>query len=292
VTIVTTLVEGAAVGVTANSFTSISIEPPLILWAISRNSRSFQSFEKAEHFTVNVLSARQTEASAQFANTKIEDKFAGIHWRPGVGGVPVLSGCAATLQCRVASRLDGGDHVVMLGEVLTFASENRLPLVFAQGQYGVTCDLPDRPAPIMLRSSSENTRALNSLLAGLMYRAYAALSSALDTARATLGLTHVEARLLAAIETYPSMTIEELAPQALLDARRSRYILDDLVGRELIEFGRDDRINLTAAGAKLVAVLVGECRRVEAEQLAGAAEEDVAAAKRLFGSLIDRGRCS
>lgn len=134
VAVVTAQVGAFRVGVTVNSFSSVSLDPPLVLWAIGRRSRSFGLFERADHFCVNILSAGQVHLARQFAKSA-DDKFLGVPCTPGTDGQPVISGAAATLECAVETRYPGGDHVIILGRVKRFARRNEEPLVFSRGRF-------------------------------------------------------------------------------------------------------------------------------------------------------------
>jgi flavin reductase (DIM6/NTAB) family NADH-FMN oxidoreductase RutF/DNA-binding IclR family transcriptional regulator len=138
VTVVTTIDdEGSFHGVTANSFSSVSLDPPLVLWSQAVKTRSHPVFFKAERFAVNILADDQIELSKRFAKSSPE-KFAGVDVDIGSGGVPLLRECSARLQCRVVSRVRGGDHTIYVGEVLAIDRAERKPLVFGNGQYLLT----------------------------------------------------------------------------------------------------------------------------------------------------------
>jgi flavin reductase (DIM6/NTAB) family NADH-FMN oxidoreductase RutF len=135
VTVVTTSDDvGGFHGVTANSFSSVSLDPPLVLWSQAVGSHSHPVFFKAERFVVNILAEDQLELSNRFAKSSHE-KFEGIEVDVGLGGVPLLRGCNAWLQCRVVSRLPGGDHTIYVAEVESIARAERKPLVFGNGRY-------------------------------------------------------------------------------------------------------------------------------------------------------------
>ncbi len=135
VTVITTRSpEGEPVGVTVNSFASLSLEPPLVLWSLAKKSWSLPAFEAAGHFAVHVLAADQQAVSDRFAKAGM-DKFAGIDIAEGVGNTPLLSGCAAVFECSVEHRYDGGDHVIMVGRVQRFAAGDAAPLLFYRGRY-------------------------------------------------------------------------------------------------------------------------------------------------------------
>jgi flavin reductase (DIM6/NTAB) family NADH-FMN oxidoreductase RutF len=121
-------------GITANSFSSVSLDPPLILWSQSVKTGSHPAFFKAERFVVNILAEDQIELSNRFAKSSRE-KFAGVKFDFGLGGIPLLRGCSAWLQCRVISRLPAGDHTIYIAAVDSIARAEREPLVFGNGQY-------------------------------------------------------------------------------------------------------------------------------------------------------------
>lgn len=145
VTVITTRAAGGRpVGITVNSFSSVSLEPPLILWSISRQASSFEEFAHATHFAVNVLAARQHHLSRQFS-TQLADKFAGVEYSEGPGGCPLLKGVLAHFVCRSVRQYDGGDHLILLGEVEQYECHGGEPLVFHSGQYHIATRHPDIP---------------------------------------------------------------------------------------------------------------------------------------------------
>ena len=137
VTIVTTCSEdGQLDGLTANSFSSVSLDPPLVLWSLSRTARSLPSFLAARWFAVNVLGSHQHGLSARFARTAA-DKFAGLAYTAGLGGCPVLDDGLAHFECSVFNRVDAGDHVIFLGRVERMTHRDGEPLLYSGGQYCV-----------------------------------------------------------------------------------------------------------------------------------------------------------
>ena len=143
VTVVTTLApDGRKVGMTANSFTSVSMEPPLVLWCPSKRAPSLSDFEDSSHFAINILASDQHVLSRQFA-TPASDKFAGAETSEGIAGVPLLDGAVATFQCRTVARHDAGDHVIYVGEVEKYDNPGGAPLVFHSGKYHATATHPD-----------------------------------------------------------------------------------------------------------------------------------------------------
>lgn len=135
VTVVTACTpEGRHVGLTVNSFNSVSLTPPLVLWSLARHLPVIAEFERCSHYAINVLASHQQPLSQRFA-TRAEDKFTDLDVREGVGGVPLLHGCCAWFECRNGVRHDGGDHLIFLGEVLRFERGDGEPLIYHAGRY-------------------------------------------------------------------------------------------------------------------------------------------------------------
>ena len=135
VTVVTARAAGGhPVGVTINSFASVSLEPPLVLWSLGLASPSLAAFESCSHYAVNILAADQVEFSQRFSQAQ-EDRFAGIATTAGAGGTPLLPGCSAWFECRNELRYPGGDHIILVGQVENFSRQEKPPLIFHGGQY-------------------------------------------------------------------------------------------------------------------------------------------------------------
>lgn len=141
VTVITTRApNGARIGVTANSFNTVSLEPPIVLWSLSIKSPSLALYRAAGHFAVNVLALDQLDLSQRFSRPA-EDKFAGVAFSDGLRGVPVIAGCAATIECAVLNEHLVGDHVLFLGQVERYTYEQAAPLLFLNGKYIQGVDL-------------------------------------------------------------------------------------------------------------------------------------------------------
>ena len=135
VTIVTTVDhEGRYHGLTANSFSSVSLDPPLVLWSQAVKAPSHATFSKADRFAINILAEDQIALSNRFAKSS-PDKFAGLDVDVGLGGVPLLRDCSAWLECSVVSTMPGGDHTIYVGKVTSIRRAERKPLAFGNGKY-------------------------------------------------------------------------------------------------------------------------------------------------------------
>ena len=139
VAVITTLdAQDEPVGLTCNSFSSVSLEPPLVLWSLRKSSKSIETFRQTQKFAINVLSHQQDGLSGRFASSSksMAEKFAGVAYTRGWQGTPVLADCIANFQCSVFARHDAGDHVVFIGKVEDFAqSSDEDALVFYKGAY-------------------------------------------------------------------------------------------------------------------------------------------------------------
>jgi len=127
---------GQLAGVTVNSFCSVSLAPPLLLWCLSKTAPSRSVFTEASHFAIHVLAADQQHLSQRFSRPAT-DKFAELEVSEGLGLAPVLAGAVATFECRLDREHDGGDHLILIGEVERYAYSNRHPLLFHGGGYDV-----------------------------------------------------------------------------------------------------------------------------------------------------------
>ncbi|MEM8793264.1 MAG: flavin reductase family protein [Pseudomonadota bacterium] len=133
VTVVTAIDEkGEPVGFTANSFTSVSLDPPLLLVCLAHKAFSYRTFSQAESFAVNVLAADQEDMAMRFA-TRGADKFGGINWQPGGLGAPLLRECLAQFDCTMHQRMIAGDHDILMGRVIGFTHNAGSALVYHSG---------------------------------------------------------------------------------------------------------------------------------------------------------------
>lgn len=126
--------EGERLGLTVNSFNSVSLDPPLILWSLSLYSPRLKAYERCSHYAVNVLAADQAALSQRFASSQ-PDRFDGVEVAAGRNGVPLIPGCCAWFECRNEARHPGGDHVIFVGQVERIARSARAPLVYFGGAY-------------------------------------------------------------------------------------------------------------------------------------------------------------
>lgn len=239
VTVITTrAADGTPVGLTANSFNSVSLDPPMVLWSLAKKSLSLPVFSASSHWAVHVLAAEQEALSGRFARSG-EDKFSGLEIEAGLGGVPLLSGCAARFQCRSSFQHEGGDHLIFVGEVTAFDRAERAPLVFHAGQYALAAQRDPRLP--QARSARVAGGLGEDLLGYLLGRAYFQFHLGVRDKAQAAGLTEVQWIVAAAL------TVRDGVTSADLDAALG-YVLNVPVTPLLQAMQTSDWVHLDAAG--------------------------------------------
>ena len=135
VTVITCESALGPLGITANSFASVSLDPPLVLWSPAKSSARFEAFTRARHYAIHVMAEDQVQTCLRF--TRTGDDWGGLAWERGPEGVPVLADCLARFDCARHAIHDGGDHAIVVGRVLSVKrGKGGRPLLFADGTYG------------------------------------------------------------------------------------------------------------------------------------------------------------
>jgi 3-hydroxy-9,10-secoandrosta-1,3,5(10)-triene-9,17-dione monooxygenase reductase component len=247
VTIVTTRApDGTRVGLTANSFNSLSLEPPMVLWALAKSSRSLPAFEAAAYFAVHILATDQQALSDRFA-TRAAEKFADLDCEEGPGGVPLLRGCSARFQCRTAYQYEGGDHVIFVGEVVAFDHTDRPALAYQSGTYA---SVLRHSAPVALRGDAGDAldgSFSRDFLGYLLGSAHARLMARVrgELERYRLGEEHYH--VLMFLSDHDNRSLIELDALTQLADRRVTYqTLVDLAVRDLVVLGGPNNPETTA----------------------------------------------
>jgi 3-hydroxy-9,10-secoandrosta-1,3,5(10)-triene-9,17-dione monooxygenase reductase component len=293
VTIVTTRdATGRDVGLTANSFNSVSLEPPMVLWSLAKSARSLPAFLAASHFAVHVLAVDQEELSARFAARGV-DKFAGLDLERGAAGVPLLRGCSARFQCRAAFQHDGGDHVIFVGAVESFDQSGRTPLIFHGGRYALTIQKDPAPArsrePLQERAEPDSGFSQD-FLVYLLARAQFQLSLSLRRDLEQHGLTEAQWLALSMLGVSEGCTAAEL--DRLLWHTGHRATRELLAGLAAAGFAQlhgtvpDARITLTDTGWRAVMELVAAAKAAEAHAERSLGTAEIRALKRALRAII------
>ncbi|MBE9397816.1 flavin reductase [Pontibacterium sp. N1Y112] len=265
VTVITTLDgNGEPIGVTASSFNSVSIDPPLILWSIDKGAYSLETFQNTEHFAVNVLGRDQVETSNRFAS-RGEDKFKDVAYSAGVGGSPILDSYAAQFECKTWAVYEGGDHLILVGEVLDYRyNDASAPLVFARGSYAVSSQ-----HPVASKGDSENASGefVGDYLLYLLRETYNRFSAELYPKMQAEGVNPEEWRVLAMLLDNGAMQIDALAPLVMQPSVALRQTAEWMQDRGLVVLAANDTLELSAEGAALADKLLGIAKCHEADAL-------------------------
>ncbi|THG83100.1 flavin reductase [Pseudomonas sp. A-1] len=290
VTIITTrTAEGEAVGITANSFNSVSLNPPLVLWSLAKSSRSLPAFSESRFWNVHVLAAEQEPLSGRFA-TQGSNKFAGIELDDGIGPAPLLPGCTARFQCRTAFQYEGGDHVIFVGEVLAFDSSERPPLAFQSGQYALAARKPRQELRLGATPPPECSYT-EDLLGYLLGRAHYQMLDSLRRLLAAQSLDEHVFFILSVLCISDNLTLDELnAFVGYTGHRVSAQTLAELERSDLIAGEQDAdgerRYLLTAAGRERSLHEIALAKAVESEVADKLEPGDVMALKVLLKRLV------
>jgi flavin reductase (DIM6/NTAB) family NADH-FMN oxidoreductase RutF/DNA-binding MarR family transcriptional regulator len=238
---------GRKVGVTANSFNSVSLDPPLILWSLDKRSTSQGVFAEATHFAVNVLAADQIDLSNNFARPK-EDRFAEIEFETGEGGAPLFADCSARFNCEKYQQLDGGDHWIMIGKVVSFDDFGRSPLLYHQGAYSMVLPHTRMTKRDEGQTTSSNFQGrLRTNLYYLMTQALRAYQASYQPRQLATGLRTSEARMLMVLENDAGMDLVELQREVAMPLREIEDAVGNLTRKGLV-CDQNDRLRLTIKG--------------------------------------------
>ena len=254
--------KGEKVGVTANSFNSVSLEPALILWSIDKRSSSFDVFAEATHFAVNVLSADHIELSNKFARSK-DDKYANVEFDLGVGNAPVLKGCSAAFECERYDILEGGDHWIILGRVVNFQDNGCSPLLYHQGAYSTVLPHPSLNTKATTPEDIFPGRLYDNLYY-LLTQAVRAYSNDYQPKQLASGFRTSEARMLLVLESKTATCKTDLQREVAMPIREIEQASEILVRKGLM-LDTGHSYELTELGIERAQMLyqIGEAHQQE-----------------------------
>ncbi|MEM7566824.1 MAG: flavin reductase family protein [Pseudomonadota bacterium] len=276
--------DGALVGMTANSFSSVSLDPPLVLWSLDKRARSYEAFAGAEAFAFSVLGVDQIDLSNRFAGRGLgpgDDKFAGLDWTPGLAGVPLIPDAAATFECRLERTVEAGDHLIILGRVERFARYAHSVLVFAEGRYGTVA-----PHPMEREAVEDGIFASpdDGLLLPLLYRVYAKLFRDFSGGLAERGTSEAQMRLLAILAAAGPTGRDGLQRATLLSDARMEAACQELAARGDILDG--PRCEITPEGRARLGDLTALALEHERAGTRSLDEAEVLSLRRLLQKLL------
>lgn len=286
VTVISTNAGGQLAGMTSNSFSSLSLDPPLVVWSIRRESRSLPAFASASHFAVSILAVDQLDVAKAFARSG-DNKFDDVEWAPGIGASPVLKGVVASFECAKTAEIEGGDHVMIVGRVERYSRYDRSPLLFTQGRYARVYEAPDGNSGIA--DSHVSPAASGELTTSLMFRAYRAMLRLFEQARQFEELTYPEVILLNAVQTNPGKPLELLVSESVFDIDAGRDLAAHLIERGLLDIGPSGAYTLTAEGARRIESIVRRSSEMRRQTFKGLRPEDLAATLRVVNEIVTQG---
>lgn len=263
VTIVTTHdADGNDIGLTANSFNSVSLDPPMVLWSLAKSSLSLAAFKESRYFAVHILSADQEAQSNLFA-TRGADKFSGLELERGQGNVPLLSGCSARFECEKAFEYEGGDHEIFVGQVVAFEDYKKPPLVFQAGKYAVAVEKPREAAAEPEPIRPNGSFGKDSLLFTLSV-AHHQLRQKLRPILGAMDLTNEDYAVLMTLLVRDQRSEEELsALLAYMGQDSPASLFQGLCERDMIETSDNGMYSLTTGGRTRAIEVIAATKAIE-----------------------------
>ncbi|SFA82401.1 3-hydroxy-9,10-secoandrosta-1,3,5(10)-triene-9,17-dione monooxygenase reductase component [Collimonas sp. OK607] len=295
VTIVTTRAEdGAAVGMTANSFNSVSLQPPMVLWSLAKNARSLPVFANAPFWNVHILSNDQDALSNRFARAG-EDKFAGLELDECPSNMPLIRGCSARFQCRTAFQYEGGDHIIFVGEVIGYDRTDTPPLLYVTGQYAVAAHksglIATAPAETGVRpeAASGPDPYSEDMLGYLLGRAHYQFMARFRPALKRLHISDAEFFLLSLLSVRQPLSAADVASHmAYTGCEFDLPALQAACARDLlVSHGESqDMFSLSPAGTETILHILAAAKAVEADLIGNMGQLQSIALRNLLKTML------
>jgi 3-hydroxy-9,10-secoandrosta-1,3,5(10)-triene-9,17-dione monooxygenase reductase component len=289
VTIITaTAPDGTPVGLTANSFNSVSLDPPMVLWSLAKTSLSVAAFTEAEHWNVHVLSQHQQDLSNTFAS-KGEDKFKNTRLEDDISSAPLIADCSARFQCRNMVTHDGGDHLIFIGEVLDFDQQALPPLVFQQGQYAMTARKPWEEVNISSQPTAPQCSYNEDLLGYLLGRSHFQMLYRMRKVFDEQALEDSHFFALSVMNIQQQLTLEQLNTHLDYTGHSiSETDIEFLTSQDLIQQLDDGSYQLTSSGRETSLHHIAQAKAIEEELISELGAGDVMALKLMLKRLITK----
>ena len=287
VTIVTTTDgDDVPVGVTASSFNSVSLDPPLVLWSLAKTALSMPAYENSGGFNVHVLASHQSDLSNQFARPS-EDKFAGVEWTSCEQGFPLLPEYAALFRCKTHFQYEGGDHIIFVGEVIDFETNEMPVLVFHGGRYADAKSKIKPEAPSEPGVDLGSGQFTDDFLLYLISRAHFQTSYPTRRACQKLGMSEPEYFCLSLLSMSGALPEEDIVyrlehtghtPDAEIFARLER--------KGWIKRGKS-KVSISDSGRDVFIKLLAHSKALEEQILKHFTDEELGQAARFLKKIID-----
>lgn len=287
VTIVTTRAgDGEPIGITANSFNSVSLEPPMVLWSLAKNARSLAIFQNADTWNVHILSNEQEPLSNRFARAG-EDKFAGLTLDSAADQAPLLPDCSARFQCKTAFRYDGGDHIIFVGEVTHYDANPYPPLLYVTGGYALASRKADA---IATEAAADCDKAYSENLIGyLLGRAHFQCLSRLRSSMAAFGMTDADFFVLSLLSAQQPQSPQEIAAHmAYTGSDIGTVALQSLIRKGWLQEcpQQPHSLQLTPQGNEAILHVLAAAKAVEADLIGNLGELEAATLRNLLKKTI------
>lgn len=285
VTIVTTATDPSEpVGVTASSFNSVSLDPPLVLWSLAKKSLSLDTFRDSGHFAVHILSCLQEDLSNAFARSGA-DKFANVDWQPGAIGSPVLSEFAAKFECRTVHQYEGGDHIIFVGEVVAFDKRDQPPLVFHGGSYAEA--RPKSSSDDGPTVEPEQARFTEDFFLYLLSRAHFQTSEITRTKTEELGISQTEYLAIAVLGMNAPLSADELIARLSHTGHAPNHaVIEDMTSKELVQ-NTNGALALTPSARSIFISTLSAAKAFEDDLLDHFTPGEIADTKRILKKIIE-----
>lgn len=293
VTIITTrAADGSPVGITVNSFNSVSLDPPMVLWSIAKTAHSRAAFSDSGFWNVHILASQQEALSNRFARAG-EDKFQALALELGETPAPLIPGCSARFQCRTVHQYEGGDHIIFVGEVLAYDRSMLPPLLYVTGSYATalshagdvateTTNEPVDPAAVAaIPQFSEN------LLGYLLGRAHFQLMTGIRDQLALYQLAEADFFVLALLSIRASMHLGDVvAHTAYTGMAIGAATLESLQQRRLLHYSPEAGYSLSETGHDVISHVLVAAKAFESDLVARLGEHEAATLRNLLKKSI------
>jgi flavin reductase (DIM6/NTAB) family NADH-FMN oxidoreductase RutF len=286
VTVITARMGERLLGMAVNSFAAVSLDPPLVLWSIRRESSSAADFCEARHFGVSVLASDQVQVSQWFGSANPE-RFTLAGWTPDTHGTPLLNGAVAHLECRRETILDGGDHLILVLRVERYARYKGEPLLFAQGQYAVSQTHPNLAKTPAADTPTAPLDETGPSFLRLLSIANQRMSAQFQEHREALGVNASSTRVLNSLAGGPCAQ-QELEQITYLGREHVEDTLADLMARGDVARSVCGRYELTPHGREKSAAVAQRSVAFTQAKLEGIPAPDIEAARRVLVQLHTR----
>jgi len=285
ITVITALApDGTKLGLTVNSFSSLSLDPPMILWSLDKKSKSLEALQATSHFVVNVLASDQMDVSNNFAKTS-DDKFDDVELIESKCGMPLLAGTVAHLECKNAGTYDGGDHLIFIGAVEHFDTSDKKPLLYTNGQYTIAAR---HPGVKMAEPDAEERSENDEFIVPLLLRSYWEISDPFYKELLDEGIPVSHARILVHLSHSPEHTARELSDAIRVDMASVAMSVKWLCDNGHLSKLDNDKLVLSDQGLEHLSKVRSRARRFEKEVLDGYSDHDIDMLKSILRKLIYR----